>query len=232
MRMVRPRVHGVLSMIDELTPMAALQLAQPRAVAGMRAASDLHDLDGVDQIALDVLVPPNVWLRGPTVHRATDLVVPEIVVVNGIRCTDAVRTLCDLGRVVDDAHVERAVESLLRRQPAALRLLEERATQLARPGKAGPQSLLRVLRARPDTPTESDLETVYWQCLREHGVELPVRQYKVGRYQLDLAYAMRRSSSSSTGTRVTAAGRRSSATAIGARQTEAEVRRRRAQLLV
>jgi very-short-patch-repair endonuclease len=36
--------------------------------------------------------------------------------------------------------------------------------------------------------TDSDLETVYWQLLRDHGVELPVRQHPVGPYLLDDAY--------------------------------------------
>ena len=185
---IRPGVHVVLSLIDDWTVMAAIQLAQPRAVAGYRAAAALKQFDGLDRVIIDVLVPPNVWLRGANVHRVTDLVVPEIVVVDGIRCTDDVRTLIDYAAVVDEDHLERAMESVFRRSPEKRQLLVDRATALARPGKSGPTAALRVEAKLPSVRTDSDLETVYWQCLRRCGVELPVRQYPVGRYRLDQAY--------------------------------------------
>ena len=185
---MRPRVWAVLALIDDWTPMAAVQLVQPRAVAGYRAGAILHRFDGVDEIAMDVLVPPNVRLRGANVHRVEDLVVPEIVVVDGIRCTDLVRTLIDYAAVVDDDTLERAMESVFRRDPAKRGLLVDRATALARPGKSGPSRALRVEAKLPTTRTDSDLETVYWQVLRHYGVELPVRQHPVGRYRLDNAY--------------------------------------------
>jgi very-short-patch-repair endonuclease len=185
---VRPRVWAVLALIDEWTPMAAIQLAQPRAVAGYRAGAVLQAFDGVETYAIDVLVPPNVWLRGATVHRVEDLVVPEIVVINGLRCTDEVRTLIDYAAVTDDDHVERAMESVFRRDPSKRALLVDRATALARPGKSGPARALRVEAKLPDVRSESDLETVYDQTLRHYGVELPVRQHPVGRFRLDRAY--------------------------------------------
>lgn len=184
----RARVWIVLALIDDDTSMAALQLAFARAVASHSYAAHKHGHDGVEEMRLDVLVPPNVRLRGPAVHRVTDLVVPEIVMIDGLRCTDEIRTIIDYASVVDDSHVERAVESLLRRRPDALALLRDRAAALARQGKSGPQRVLRMLATRPSCPTGSDLETVYWQCLREHGVELPVRQHPVGPYVLDCAY--------------------------------------------
>src|SRR3954447_26806999 len=127
-------------------------------------------------------------MRRMAVHHVTDLVVPEIVVVDGIRCTDEVRTLIDYAGVVDDVHVERAMEAVFRRSPEKRALLVDRATALSRPGKVGPARALRVEARLPATRTESDLETVYWQELRRWGVDLPVRQHPVGRYRLDLAY--------------------------------------------
>ena len=185
---VRPRVDAVLSLVDDWTVMAALQLAQPGSVAGYRAGAALLALDGLDELVMDVLVPPNVWLRGNNVHRVSDLVVPEILVIDGLRCTDEVRTLIDYASVVDDDHVERAMESVFRRDPAKRALLVDRARALTRPGKSGPTTALRVEAKLPSIRTDSDLETVYWQALRQYGVEMPVRQYPVGRYRLDLAY--------------------------------------------
>lgn len=185
---IRSRVHAVHALLDDDTPMAAVQLAFPRAVGSHRFAVHKHRLDGVDEIALDVIVPRHLRLRGPTVHRVADLVVPEIVIIDGLRCTDEIRSIIDYAALVDDAHVERAIESLLRRRGDALRSLEDRASALARQGKSGPRRVLRVLANRPEVPTGSDAETTYWQCLREHGVELPVRQHPVGPYFLDNAY--------------------------------------------
>ena len=194
---IRRGAYGVFGLLDDWTPMAALQLVVPRAVAARRAAAVLHGFDGIDAVALDVLVPRNVNLRGRTVRRCADLVVPEIVIVDGLRCTNEVRTLTDLGTEVDRHALERAVESFLRRRPEAEALLRDRAESLARPGKAGPRDLLHVLDKRPATPTDSDLETVYWQCLVDHDVPLPERQHEVrigGRLVavLDLAWPAER----------------------------------------
>jgi very-short-patch-repair endonuclease len=185
---LRPNVHAVLSLIDDDTVMAGIQLAHPRSVGSHTAAAAKHGFDGIERVGADVLVPRNVRLRGTNAHHVDDLVVPEIVVIDGLRYTDEVRTLCDLAAVESLDVVERAVESLLRRRPGALDLLVDRATALRRRGKTGPAGLLEVLERRPDVASESDLETVYWQGLREHGVELPVRQHVVGSYRLDLAY--------------------------------------------
>jgi very-short-patch-repair endonuclease len=171
--------YGVFALLDDWTPMAATQLLVPRAVATGRAGGVLHGFDGLDAVAMDILVPRNVNLRGPLVCRTADLVVPEIVIIEGLRCTDDVRTIIELARVVDRHHVERAIESLLRRRPEAEALLRDRATALARRGKSGPQVVLHVLDHRPATPTDSDLETVYWQVLVDHGVPLPTRQHEV-----------------------------------------------------
>jgi len=192
---VRQGAWAVMALVDEWTTMAAVQLVQPRAVAGARAAAKLHRFDGVDEVAMDVLVPRSVHLRGPNIRRVADLVVPEIVVVEGLRCTDEVRTLIDYAALVDDAHLERAMESVFRRDQSKLPLLLDRADALARPGKSGPARALRVASHLPEERTESDLETVYWQGLVEHGVPLPTRQYVLrdpnGRFvaRFDEAYA-------------------------------------------
>ena len=54
-------------------------------------------------------------------------------------------------------------------------LIRDRVTRLP-PAERLPGE---VLDNRPATPTDSDLETVYWQCLVDHGVPLPVRQHEV-----------------------------------------------------
>lgn len=176
---LRPSIYLWRAGLTDRSHLKGLLAQQPRAVVSHRAAAELHRFDGIEDSVVEVTVPPNVRLRGPTIHRTQDLVVPEIVVVDGLRTTDEVRTLCDLGKVVDTDVVERAVESYLRRRPAGLPPLLDRATALARPGRSGPRAVLDVLARRPAgaPPTDSDLETVFLQCLRAHQVEEPVRQY-------------------------------------------------------
>lgn len=180
--------YGVFGLLDEWTAVAAAQLVQPRAIAGFTSAALLHGFDGIDLVRAELLVPPNVRVRGMRTHHNHDLVVPEIVVVEGLRCTDEIRTLIDVASALSPDDLERAIESYRRRPGADLERLRERAEALARPGRSGPSQLLDVLDRLPETPTDSDLETVYWQTLRHYGVELPVRQHRVGRYRLDLAY--------------------------------------------
>lgn len=180
--------YGVIGMLDDWTVAAAGQLVQPRAVLGYSAGAKLHGYDGVEAVRSELLVPPGARLRGLATRHVADLVVPEIVVVDGLRVTDEIRTLIDYAAIVDDDTLERAMESLFRRSPGARALLVDRARSLARSGKSGPQRVLRVEANMPLTPTESDLETVYWQVLRTYDIELPVRQFQVGRYRLDNAY--------------------------------------------
>lgn len=99
----------------------------------------------------------------------------------GIPCTDPTRTLIDLGAVVVDDILERALEDALRRGLTSVSRLRWRGRQLARPGRAGPAALRRVLERRPQgaPPTESDLETQFLQCLRAAGVREPVRQHRL-----------------------------------------------------
>ena len=181
--------YGVLELVDEWTVVAAAQLVAPRAVAGYTTAAKLHGFDGIDVVTPDLLVPPGTRLRGLAVHRTRDLVVPELRVLDGIRCTDEIRTLVDVAAVLEPPNLERALESYRRRPHADLVALRDRAEALSRPGRAGPRQLLCALDRLPATATDSDLETVYWQCLREHGVPMPQRQVPVGPFRLDLAWA-------------------------------------------
>ncbi len=117
----------------------------------------------------------------PLVHRSADLAEFEVVEREGIPCTNPTRTLIDLGAVVVDDILERALEDALRRGLTSVSRLRWRERQLARPGRAGPAALRRVLERRPQGAprTESDLETQFLQCLRAAGVREPVRQHRL-----------------------------------------------------
>lgn len=190
-----PRVYLVPELLDDRSHLAAVCLSSPWAVASHRAAALLWGLDGIDADLVEVSVPHGVTLRRGVVHRTNDLADFEVVEREGIRCTDPTRTLLDLGGVIDEDSLERALESALRRRLTSVPRLQWRLGELSRPGRPGPAPLRRVLVRRPRgaPPTESDLETRFLQVLRAAGVLQPVRQHRVklpdgGSVRLDFAY--------------------------------------------
>jgi very-short-patch-repair endonuclease len=190
-----PGTYVVPGCDDHLTPIQAALTAYPAAVASRRAAAYLWRLDGIEALVPDILVPAGCEPRLGLPHRAVDLQEFDVAEVEGMRATNATRTLCDLGAVCAPDVVERAMESALRQGLTSVPRLEWRCAQMRRRGRPGPSALAALLdeRGREIRATESDLETIYLQCLRDHGVPLPVRQYRVvheGRFlgRLDMAY--------------------------------------------
>lgn len=181
-RLVRlaPRTYAAPNLVDDRTHLTAACASHPDAVASHRAASLLLGLEGVDVEIVELTVPHRVHLAAGHVHRSLDLLPFELTEVDAIPCTDATRTLCDLGAVVGDDELELALESALRRGLTSVSRLRWRMDQLARPGRGGPASLRRVLDRRPDgaEPTASELETRFLQAIRG-VVPDPVRQHPV-----------------------------------------------------
>lgn len=177
-----PRVYLVPDQLDDRSHLGAVCRSSPEAVASHRAAGELWGLDGIDVQVVEVSIP-RARKQPPwgVIHRSADLADFEVVERKGIPCTDATRTLIDLGAVVGDDVVERALECALRRGLTSLPRLRWRLEALARPGRPGPPALRRVLKRRPKgaPPTESDLETLFLQCLRAAGVRQPVRQHRL-----------------------------------------------------
>ena len=176
---------------------AACLSAGPAAVGSHRSAAALWRLDGVPPGTLELSVLAANGYRRHAVHRVGHLAAVDVTRVDGIPVTALARTLVDLGAVVGDAELERAVESALR-QGLSLRRLEWRLDALCVRGRPGPDALRRVLhRRRAAVATESELETRFVQLVRDAGLPQPERQYevrdglrRVGR--IDFAYPERR----------------------------------------
>jgi very-short-patch-repair endonuclease len=193
---VAPRAYLLVDLADERSYLAAAQASCPSAVVSHRAAGALLGLDGINEPFPELTVrssPPNI--RWAFFHRSKDVEPFEVVEIDGLRCTHATRTLCDLGAVEDELAVERALESALRRGLTSLPRLRWRSEELARPGRSGPGVLRRILDQRPAhaPPTDSELETRFLQCLREHDLPDPERQHVVrlrsgGTAHLDFAW--------------------------------------------
>jgi very-short-patch-repair endonuclease len=193
---VAPRTYLLVDLADEHSYLAAVEAACPSAVVSHRAAGELLGLDGITEPFPEFTVqgsPPSI--RWAYFHRSRDMQPFDVVEVDGLRCTDATRTLCDLGAVEDALAVERALESALRRGLTSLPRLRWRSELLARPGRSGPGVLRQVLGERQAgaAPTGSELETRFVQCLREGDVPDPERQHVVrlrsgGNAHLDFAW--------------------------------------------
>jgi Transcriptional regulator, AbiEi antitoxin/Protein of unknown function (DUF559) len=154
--------------------MAAVLAYGDGAVLSHRSAAALHGIRPTSRRNIDVTVPsPSARPRpGIDVHRSATLTPADVTVVDGIPCTSVARTLLDLGEVVDERGVEKAVD-----QADVLRLFDLRAVEevLSRAdGRRGAPVLRRVL-AEYDGPTLTDeeLEERFFAICRESGLPKP-----------------------------------------------------------
>lgn len=115
-------------------------------VASHRAAAMLHGLEGFDVAPVEVSVRRGRYptVDGVIVHRAKRLDPCDVTEVDGIAVTSVARTLCDLGAVVPQDAVERALDSALRRGVPEQGIREVHA-RVDRPGPSGTATLGRVL---------------------------------------------------------------------------------------
>jgi hypothetical protein len=155
---------------------AALSLGDGGRVSH-RSAGQLLRVDGVRDGPPEVIVA-----RGRTnpewrLHRQAN-VPAEITVTDVIPHTTPARTLRDLCSVLDENHLEMALESALRLGYMTLDDFERLA---ATAGWKGVTRLRAVLDRRPPgaPPTGSELETRFVQLVRVLGLPDPERQYAV-----------------------------------------------------
>jgi hypothetical protein len=117
----------------------------------------------------------------------------------GLRITDPTRTLVDLGLVVPQWTVERALRRALLTKLVSLEDAQTLVDALGRPGRNGTGMLREAIEARRATEhgEESELEARFVDLLARHAVPLPHLQYEVwwaGRFvaRVDAAYVERR----------------------------------------
>jgi hypothetical protein len=128
------------------TDLHAATLARDGAVASHRSAARLQRLEGFATAPVEITVPRSglAHVPGIVVHRTMQLWPLDVTTVSGIAVTTLVRTLCDLGAVVDADRLERALDSALR-LGLPLPQLREALVRLDRPGPSGAKALARVL---------------------------------------------------------------------------------------
>lgn len=108
----------------------------------------MQDVDGFADNFVEVTVPRGRRVRMDGVIAHQSPVKPEhCLVIDGIPCTSLARTIVDLGQVVGDEQVIRAMDSF-QRMGYSLTWLEQVATDLHRPGQRGTALVLGQVRDR------------------------------------------------------------------------------------
>lgn len=179
----------------------AVLLSSGRQVAASHATA-LRLLGGrrLDTDVIEVLSPMarQVRLEGVRAHRSGILEPGDVIRVDGMRCTSALRTVIDLSGRLAWKELGSVVDDLVRRKLLDLESLRSRVNRL-RPAPGRKVRVLRaVLAARIPgyDPGESDLEARINLVLIDRGLPLPVQQHRVSydreRYRIDFAWPDRR----------------------------------------
>jgi len=167
------RLHGTPD-TPEQRIIAAVTAVGADALASHRSAARLWGIPRPDDDPVDVLLPAqrrDLTLDGVVVHRPRDLarLVPQRRY--GIRCTNIIRTLLDLG-AVDPETLHGAVGHAITTNLVTLDALEIAAAEHARPGRAG---VVAVRDAIADwsidhKPADSILETAFVRLAQRFGL--------------------------------------------------------------
>ena len=130
--------------------MAACLAAAPHAFASRRAAAGMWALDGFAKGPIEITVPfgrlsiPD----GVLVHRSRRIDPDDVVVKNGVPVSSVERTILEVGAVVPEGIVERAVEDAIRRCLTTEVRLRRHLDRPHSKGRSGAGKLRRVLDVR------------------------------------------------------------------------------------
>lgn len=148
-------------------------------IAGFESAACLHGTDGNwdDKVVLLLAAPRRILLDNVTVHVGP-IDAQDVTIIDGIPCTTAERTICDLGAVLGDMPLRLAFEWYWRTR-GNLTALQAAVDRLHRPGQRGTKAVQAlIVEARlKGRPTDSALEVRLDAILGD--IEGIVRQHEV-----------------------------------------------------
>lgn len=152
---------------------AAVLAGGSTAVASHRSAATLWGIERPEADPVDIIVDRSVTrlrLDGVVVHRPTDRIDMAGAPRQWVRTTNLLRTLVDLGAVIDS--VDDAVGAAITSGTVGPAALEYLLARHARPGRAGTRALRRALEAWPlkGKPADSELEVRMANLLARHGL--------------------------------------------------------------
>ena len=177
---------------------AACWAGGTRAAASHRSAAALLDLPAGRHDVVEITCPR--WRRarhgGLVVHETTLLEEIDLIVVDGIRCTAAARTIFDLSRTAGLRTLDLNIDAALRRGLTSMEKLMATAARLATKGRPGARRFKAVLAARSPAAAvpESAPERLLARYLVDRGLPEPIAQHVIvdasARFvaRVDLAY--------------------------------------------
>jgi very-short-patch-repair endonuclease len=130
-------------------------------------------------------------------HESYHLTERDVTEVDGIPVTRPVRTFLDLAVVLDARALETVYFDGLRRNLLSIPAIGRRAEQLG-PLRRGAGKVRALLEQQTpgERPTESVLETLFWQLVREYELPVPTRQFRIDvgdeSYRIDFVYPERK----------------------------------------
>lgn len=161
--------------------MAAVLWAGPGAVISHRAAACLWEL--IDDVKIIEIIGP---IRkkpppGVVIHRTDTLNKIDIGVRQGILVTSVHRTLVDLGAVVDECIVEKALERARRRGFTSIPFLFKVLERSGGRGRRGAGVLKALIDERDPNgqPIGSDMAVECWQLIRKSKLLRPIPEYEI-----------------------------------------------------
>jgi very-short-patch-repair endonuclease len=123
-------------------------------------------------------------------HESFHLTERDVTELDGIPVTRPMRTFLDLAVVLDPKPLEQVLNDGMHRNLLSIPAIWRRWEQLGplRHGAGKVRALLERYTA-DERPTESVLETLYFQLLRENGIATPTKQLVMrGVGRIDFAY--------------------------------------------
>lgn len=179
-----PRVLRVVGSVPTWhQALSVAVLASPGSVASHRSAARLARLDGFERagaVEVSTRTARRYRVPGVVAHHVGPLDPIDLTVIDGIPCTTVPRTLVDLGAVVPDDLVQRALTSARRRR---IELTEIRAVadRLHRPGPSGSGTLRRLLDRLPfeGRVPDSWFEELLAVCAADPALPAAIPQYEI-----------------------------------------------------
>lgn len=158
-------------------------IAGPDSAISHRSAGMEWGLDAVEAPFIEISSPRKLRDVPFRPHRTFSLAPGDVTGRGNLPVTNPTRTLLDLSLVLSVRELERAYESALRKGLTDQGILIDRFETWARSGRNGVTKWRKLLALRHEAakPTESYLETLLLQAVREGRLPVPVRQYPIGK---------------------------------------------------
>ena len=159
---------------------AQLWLGRPDGAVSHQAAAAFWHLPGFRQGLIELSTSR--WKRPlppVVVHRVGAEISGHTMTVAHIRVTNAGWTLVDLAGLIDEDHLEAAIEDAIRRDLTTVKHMRWVIGQRQGKGLKGIKALRRLLDGPGPPITESQFEIRLLQALRKASVPVPERQYEI-----------------------------------------------------